>query len=190
MPDINSITVLFANGVKREEYGPVKRAEVTITAAVADGEDGGLVLDLLSQQAMAKVAFMLDAPKPATLATRPAQAAEDVAPPKRRGRPPKDQFSGQVAQSASETEGTSAPAAPAPVETSAAGEEWEASAPVVTDQELLQATSAKAQALGNREPVKDLISTFNPGGPGTVFKVQDIPNEQRRDYLDKLAALT
>ena len=198
MPDINSVTVSFSHGIKREEYGPTKKAEVTLTAAVADGEDGGKVLDILAQQAMAKVAYMLDAPKPEPAARLDPLVLEPTAeaPPKRRGRPPKDQFSGQVAQSASETAATSAPAEAAPAETTAAGDDWSTTAAeqLISDEEILKATSAKAAALGGqpaeREKIKTLIGSFNPNQtPGVVFKVQDIAPAQRRDYLDKLAAL-
>ena len=89
--DVNHISVTFGNGIKREEYGPVKKAEVTIGATIADGEDYGVVLDLLTSQAIAKVAFMLDAPKPETTvavaaAAEPAPAGE---PPARKKPGPK-----------------------------------------------------------------------------------------------------
>lgn len=192
MPDINSVSVTFENGVKREEYGPTKKAAVTITAAVADGEDGGLVLDVLSQAALSKVAYLLGAPKPDTVVSQSiADANAGEKPPARKSRPPKDQFSGQVAESASETASSPAPAEAALPTDTQAGEDWSAAPATITDADLLQHTSAKAGVLGERERIKQLIGTFDPqSGQGTgAFKVQDIPAAQRQDYLDKLAAL-
>ena len=200
--DINSITVTFGHGIKREEYGPTKKAEVTLTAAVAAGEDGGKVLDLLANQAMAKVAYMLDAPKPDTVVSTSIAEANTAGekPAARRGRPPKDQFSGQVAEAASEPDATSALATAARSMASPLGadeaditppDEWSTKTEEaqITDKEILDNTSAAAGRLGDREKVKALINTFNDRPEGHVFKVQDIPQTLRRDYLTKLAAL-
>lgn len=202
MPNITSVTVSFEDGIKREEYGPTKKASVSITAAVAEDEDGETVLKSLSDLVIAKVADMLDAPKPAVaddIEKRQPPVGESVAvggPPPRRSRgpnKPKD-----VAPSVEEPQLTSSsspepsdmPEAPQP-----AGQdedEW-ASAPEdieITDQELLSATSKRAGELGAREPIVKLISTFATRTEGAPFKVQEIPQPQRKDYLAKLAGLT
>ena len=192
--DINSITVTFGHGIKREEYGPTKKAEVTLTAAVAAGEDGGKVLDLLASQAMAKVAFMLNAPKPDTVVSTSIAEANTAGekPAVRRGRPPKE--------AASEPDATSALATAARSTASPLGadeaditppDEWSTKTEEaqITDKEILDNTSAAAGRLGDREKVKALINTFNDRPEGHVFKVQDIPQTLRRDYLTKLAAL-
>lgn len=186
--DINSVTVLFGHGIKREEYGPTKKAEVSITAAVADGEDGGLVLDAITALAMNKVAYMLDAPKPAVPVGEPQTAAE---PPKTRGRKPKDEVSAPVSSALSTVESSEATAEPAPAETSADGDDWavDNAETAVTDEQILAATSKRAAELGNRDVIKALINQFNNKPEGQVFKVQDIPAAQRPDYLTKLAAL-
>ena len=189
--DINSITVTFGHGIKREEYGPTKKAEVTLTAAVAAGEDGGKVLDLLASQAMAKVAFMLNAPKPDTVVSTSIAEANTAGekPAARRGRPPKDQFSGQVAEAATQEQ----PASPLGADEAdiTPPDEWSTKTEEaqITDKEILDNTSAAAGRLGDREKVKALINTFNDRPEGHVFKVQDIPQTLRRDYLTKLAAL-
>jgi len=218
MPDVNHVSITFGNGVKREEYGPTKRAEVTIAAAIGDGEDYGAVIDLLTSQAIAKVAFMLDAPKPTTVAvaaTEPALEGEQQPPKRRPGRPPKDTFSAQVAESASDTSASVTPASTASAEAtpgpqqssqqSGAGaapapasqppsDDWSGSAPEISDEQILKATSAKAQEHGNdpefRKKISLLIGTFDPNnGQGPQFKVQSIGQPQRQDYLTKLAAL-
>lgn len=205
MPEANitSVTVAFGNGVKREEYGPVKKAEVSITASVSDQEDGSVVLAHIGQMALAKVAEMLSAPKPQigvilsgppegdfvsklnTVAEQVAQEAAAAAgePPARRTRGPNKPKEEPKAQ---EPETKSEPAA------EPAEDEWSAGQDdiVVSDQELLSATSKRAGELGAREPIVKLIATFATRTEGAPFKVQEIPQAQRKDYLDKLAALT
>ena len=61
--DINSVSVTFENGVKREEYGPTRKAAVTISATVGENEDGAVVLAFISTLALAKVADLLSAPQ-------------------------------------------------------------------------------------------------------------------------------
>ena len=202
--DVNHISVTFGNGIKREEYGPVKKAEVTIGATIADGEDYGVVLDLLTSQAIAKVAFMLDAPKPETTvavaaAAEPAPAGE---PPARRkpGPKPKDTAASPEPEKepAAVTEGQVAPSTTQPGTSVApqADEEWTA-APTeadISDKQLQETTSAKSTALGgddaHRALIKQLILSFSNRTDGPPFKVQEIPQAQRRDYLTKLAAIT
>ena len=204
MPDVNHVSVTFGNGSKREEYGPVKKAEVTIGATIADGEDYGVVLDLLTSQAIAKVAFMLDAPKPETTvavaaAAEPAPAGE---PPARKkpGPKPKDAAASQELEKepAAVTEGQVAPSTTQPGTSVApqADEEWTA-APAeadISDKQLQETTSAKSTALGgddaHRALIKQLILSFSTRTDGPPFKVQEIPQAQRRDYLTKLAAIT
>ena len=204
MPDVNHVSVTFGNGSKREEYGPVKKAEVTIGATIADGEDYGVVLDLLTSQAIAKVAFMLDAPKPETTvavaaAAEPAPAGE---PPARKkpGPKPKDTAASPEPEKepAAVTEGQVAPSTTQPGTSVApqADEEWTA-APTeadISDKQLQETTSAKSTALGgddaHRALIKQLILSFSTRTDGPPFKVQEIPQAQRRDYLTKLAAIT
>ena len=196
--DINSITVTFGHGIKREEYGPTKKAEVTLTAAVAAGEDGGKVLDLLASQAMAKVAFMLNAPKPDTVVSTSIAEANTAGekPAVRRGRPPKEAASEPDAK-VPQHDMQEQPASPLGADEAdiTAGahdrDEWSTTSEEaqITDKEILDNTSAAAGRLGDREKVKALINTFNDRPEGHVFKVQDIPQTLRRDYLTKLAAL-
>ena len=196
--DINSITVTFGHGIKREEYGPTKKAEVTLTAAVAAGEDGGKVLDLLASQAMAKVAFMLNAPKPDTVVSTSIAEANTAGekPVARRGRPPKEAASepdAKVPQHDMQEQPASLLGADEADITAGAydRDEWSTTSEEaqITDKEILDNTSAAAGRLGDREKVKALINTFNDRPEGHVFKVQDIPQTLRRDYLTKLAAL-
>jgi hypothetical protein len=186
--DITSVTVTFGHGVKREEYGPVKKAEVSVTATVPEGEDGTVALAYVSHMAMARVAEMLSAPKPETGASAPVEVQlVGELPPARRTRAPdkaKDEPQPEETKpEATPTEDTTLPPAQG---------EWGAGADdiVVSDAELLSATSKRAGELGAREPIVKLIATFATRTVGSPFKVQEIPAAQRKDYLTKLAALT
>ena len=192
--NITSVTVLFGNGIKRDEFGPTKKAEVSITAAVAENEDGSVILAQIGSLALAKVADLLNAPKPDTVVSASIQEANatENPPPPRRGRPPK--------ASPSETAGAQpapeAAASETPTDSVTASEpeqpadEWEGAPIEITDQELLSATSKKAGDLGARDPIVKLIATFATRTEGAPFKVQEIPQNQRKDYLEKLAKLT
>ena len=201
--DVNHISVTFGNGIKREEYGPVKRAEVTIAAAIGAGEDYGVVLDLISSQAIAKVAFLLNAPRPETaVSVAAAEPALPGEPPARRKPGPKPKDAAALPEPEKEpaavTEGQVAPSTTQPGTSVApqADEEWTA-APTeadISDKQLQETTSAKSTALGgddaHRALIKQLILSFSTRTDGPPFKVQEIPQAQRRDYLTKLAAIT
>ena len=96
------------------------------------------------------------------------------------------------------TEGQVAPSTTQPGTSVApqADEEWTA-APTeadISDKQLQETTSAKSTALGgddaHRALIKQLILSFSTRTDGPPFKVQEIPQAQRRDYLTKLAAIT
>jgi hypothetical protein len=195
MTNITSVTVVFGNGQKREEYGPTKKSEVSITAGVAEDEDGEAVLDQISTLAIAKVAAMLDAPKPAsTTVANDSQEETEKSPvgeaPARRTRGPNK----PKPEPAAEVQPTEEPQPePTPSDTSGSGEDEWAADPAgteITDAELLSATSKRAGELGAREPIVKLIASFATRTEGAPFKVQEIPQSQRKDYLTKLAALT
>src|SRR5260370_224318 len=88
--NITSVTVTFENGIKREEYGPTKKASVSITAGVDENEDGAVILQQIGTLALAKVADLLSAPKPdtAVAAVLEAGAGATADPPARRTRGP------------------------------------------------------------------------------------------------------
>lgn len=191
MPDITSVTVVFGHGIKREDFGPVKKAEVSITASVADGEMGEHVLASVSTMALAKVAEMLDAPKPVATHSQEEQQPSGEAPARRsRAKKAEPAAASSVDTPASAPTEESAEVAE-PTEP-AVEDEWAAGAEdiAITDQELLSATSKRAGELGARDPIVKLIATFATRTEGAPFKVQEIPANQRKDYLTKLAALT
>jgi hypothetical protein len=211
--DINSVTVCFGNGVKREEYGPVKKAEVTLTASVPEGEDGAVVLAHVSYLAMARVAEMLSAPRPDTsekpialgmTADQLNAACKDMEdkrlgeqPPARKPRgpnKPKEPEATEPVETRPElilTEDTAVPEVQPEVQP-AIEDEWTVGADdiVVSDQELLSALSKRAGDLGGREQCIKLVVSFATRTEGPPFKAQEIPQVQRKDFLTKLAALT
>jgi hypothetical protein len=198
MANITSVTVTFGNGLKREEYGPVKKAEVSITASVAEDEDGAAVLSEIGILALAKVAELLSAPKPDTAEKLAANDSQEGAPsvgeaPARRTRGPNKPKTEAAtsAETLPSADTEASPEAAKPTEP-AAEDDWAAGADdiEITDQEILSATSKRAGELGAREPIVKLIATFATRTEGAPFKVQEIPANQRKDYLTKLAALT
>lgn len=191
MPDITSVTVCFGHGIKREEYGPVKKAEVSITASVADGEMGEHVLATVSRLALAKVAEMLDAPKPEVAAQEVVQTSGEA--PARRSRAKKAEPAAAEEPAGTGTQSESGEQKPAEPSSAASVEDEWAAGPEdtpITDAEILAATSKRAGELGAREPIVKLIATFATRTEGAPFKVTEIPANQRKDYLEKLAALT
>lgn len=204
MTNITTVSVTFGHGIKREEYGPTKKAEASITASVAENEDGEAVLARIGELALAQVAALLDAPKPAA-SYQPAAAQQqpESAPageaPKRRGRPKKEETPPADTGTPPETDTSSAtsqavtePESDTAADQNSANDEWEVGEAdiEISDQEILAATSKRAGELGAREPIVKLIATFATRTEGAPFKVQEIPQAQRKDYLAKLAALT
>lgn len=207
--DITEVKVSIADGLKaREEYAPPKKAEVTITAAVAEGQDGAVALAYITTLAKAKVAEILGQNPAATgnapgaLATSPQQAAADVAQTQRRPRRTQAQIAADNAAA-----GPSEPAADSSVtsgETVAdastgeheaqdttgsaeTGDDWASPTDVViSDAELNAACSAAAQKLGSPDKVRGLIGKFT--GPGGSLK--SLPAGQRKDFLAQLNALS
>jgi hypothetical protein len=140
---------------------------------------------------------MLDAPKPIATGSQEEQAPAGEAPARRSRAKPK----AEPAQPAEETPAAGTEPQSGSGEPNTAGQpeaepsvedEWAAGAEdiTITDQELLSATSKRAGELGARDPIVKLIATFATRTEGAPFKVQEIPQNQRKDYLTKLAALT
>jgi hypothetical protein len=80
-------------------------------------------------------------------------------------------------------------------------DEWAAAAPdevTITDAELNHTCSVTAERVKDPAKVKGVIGNFNPGGDafdpakpgGQRFTVNDIPAQQRADFIAQLKALT
>lgn len=246
--DITEVTITFGNGIKREEYGPVKKAEVTIRAIVNQGEDGVIALNYISRIAEAKCKELLlgtaapaaDTPLPPISAGSPASPSEDAAAPgepQRRKRRTQAEIAADAAAAAtaqstsaietaavdptsaaqtaaanSDTSGSATSASPAsaaatpgqpelsPPSTDGVVDEWDvgaADAPTITDLELNHSCSETAGRTKKPLDVKALIGTFAPATDefnvekgGRKFTVNDIPQNQRADFIAKLKALT
>ena len=183
--------VTFGNGIKREEYGPLKKAEVSIIAIVNTGEDGVIALNYISSIAQDKVREMLTIQgQPAAAAAEPSSTETATAlgaavvgegeQPEKRTRRTKAEMEAARAAEASTGSAAAEPAATAASETQAvdttsttsaasAGEanEWEAAAPAevtITDQELNHTCSVTAERTSKPLAVREVIKLFNPGG--------------------------
>lgn len=233
MPDINSVSVTYHDERKREGYGPMKKAEATITATVNAGEDGAAVLDQIAYIATAKVRAMLTIegaqpapavvqhvpPPPATAAREPedwgasqAQPSPQAAPPATpkirrnadeiaRGLTVEQALAERAARAGGSPPPSAAPApgtgeapteavAPAPSsDAGSAGNEWDGPAPVeISDEELNKHCSATAERIGDPIKVRNTKELYNPS-PGQPFRVVEIPQDKRADFIEKLAAL-
>lgn len=236
MPDINSVSVTYHDERKREEYGPMKKAEATITATVNAGEDGAAVLDQIAYIATTKVRAMLtiegaqavpavvqvtpQATAPAAEQRTPegwgatqAQPSPQVEPPAPKIRRNSDEIARgltveqALAERAAKAAGNApqpaaAPATPASdVGTAAeagspdtgaatsAGNEWDGPASVeITDEELNKHCAATAERIGDPIKVRNTKELYNPN-PGQPFRVVEIPQDKRADFIAKLATL-
>ena len=192
--DITSVTVTFENGIKREEYGPTRKASVSLTAAVDKGEDGVVSLNYLGTLARAKVAELLGIHPPAEAAAvldtglEPGLNGSLPGEPQRRTRRTKAQIEADAAAAASANSaaGTQAGTAatggatsgedwseaekPLPPTSSAspasAADEWSEAAPPapISDADMAMHCSKHAQRLGGGDKVKAAIVTFKPEG--------------------------
>lgn len=211
--EITEIRVTFGNGVKKEEYGALKKAEVTLTAVVADGGDGLELLGRVSDIAQAKVAELLG------LAPTTAALAAPSAPTKTtRKTPPKTDPAGGGA--GAEQPATTRPTEPTqpPVDETTSGfdapvadkgpadgfdavadavapaDEWGSEAADISDKDLTDACGKKASALAEggdstgAVKIRELIGKFNPD-PTKKFSLVEIAQAQRSDFLTKLAAI-
>lgn len=206
--DISQVQVTFGNGIKREEYGPLKKAEVTITAIVAPEADGVAALNYISTIAQAKVRELLTiqgqapaaAAAPASPGDPPARTPEEnpgeaQAEPQRRTRRTRAQIEADAAAAAA----AQSPPVKTPAPTVDDEDEWSAAAPetvTITDAELNSACTDTSKRIGAGAPIKTLIGTFSPGGDawdpdkgGRKFAVNDIAPNQRADFIAKLKAL-
>lgn len=185
---IDSITVRVTDGLKTGEYAPNKVYD--LTAIISNPGDGDVdrAITLLSG---AGERFLGRAPS-ATPAV-PAVPAAPEAP--RRGRPPKSaappppaETPANPAEITDETPPAETPAANPADLSDVLGDE--PAAPEITDAELTSATTRKNGELANPSAVRALIQTFKPADAGDkVMRLVEIPQERRREYLDKLAAL-
>jgi hypothetical protein len=216
--DISQVQVTFGNGIKREEYGPLKKAEVSIIAIVAQNADGVAALNYISKIAQDKVRELLtiqgqatataaadaspETPAPTSEAEHPGEAQPlAAAESQRRTRRTKEQIAADAAAAAAQQSPSAEAPASTETESQAADEdEWSAAAPetvTITDAELNSACTDTSKRIGAGAPIKALISTFSPGGDaydpdkgGRKFAVNDIAPNQRADFIAKLKRLS
>lgn len=216
--DITNVTVLFENGIKREEYGPTRKASVSLTAAVDKGEDGVVAMNYIATLARAKVADLLGLEVPAEARAAIEAPATEGEPARRKRRTAAEiaadnagaaGTSGQDASATSAsgtqdgTAGTGA-ASTADIPPTSSGsqgsdevDEWStgedkaSEVPAVSDADLAMHCSKHAQRLGGGEKVKGVIASYKPEiWDKPKFGVTDIPPAQRAAFVGALEALT
>lgn len=70
---ITNVTFTFENGVKREEYGPIRKASATIIYALDDHENGEAVLAHIAHVARHRVQDAIGAAQPPPLQATPSE---------------------------------------------------------------------------------------------------------------------
>lgn len=203
--------VSVEDGLKKpEEYAPPRKVRVELNFNVEDGDDASSLIeyaaDLASQQVARQLGQSTKAvEKPVT------QAGEPAAETQRRTRRTKAQIEADEAAAREKAAGASTtgdaggeqtsadfdPTAFVEDEPAAAGDgldlsefdvQPEAEAEVITDADLNSAVQKKNAELADPPKIRELIGSYNPD-PKSVFQLRQIPAGQRREFLNKLAAL-
>lgn len=188
-------TVSVEDGVKAsEDYAPARKVRVDLNFAVPEGGSAAPVLDAVSILANEKVDQLL---RRIVMRVQPGQVAlpgeEAQTPPKTRAKkadapkeaaPPADDAAAIVDD---DLTSSAAPADPSAV----VDDDLTSSAPVVSisDADLNAAVQKKNGELKQPPLIRALIGSFSPD-PTKAFQLAQIPQAQRQDFLDKLAALT
>ena len=216
---IDSITVHLTDGIKQGDYAPNKVYDLTAFLSNPTENEVLDAVDMIVRSGerflgrTARARVEVSAPLPPTSSASPASTGEPAAgEPQRRTRRTKAQMEADEARDRAEIEAAAAPAvseqstsatdtASAQSSPTADEDEWAAAAPAeltITDQELNHACSVSAERVKDPQKVKGVIAKFNPGGDawdpakpgGRRFTVNDLPANQRPDFLAQLKALT
>lgn len=194
MAQLNGITVRFSDGIKTADYAPPRLYDITANVVLDTNDDFETVVatTMSAIQHAGYTALHGRPPETAIAGAERAITAEEQSS----GEVPARRTRGPAKSKAATSAETLVPAGTAELPEGAvviepSEDEWAAGADdiVITDAELLSASSKRAGELGAREPIVKLIATFATRTEGAPFKVQEIPANQRKDYLTKLTAL-
>lgn len=206
---ISEIKVTFENGVKKEEYGAIKKASVTLTAVVPEGvqaiDEAAGLLEVVAQLAQDKVNEMLNlqptaeqrfaAAKAVGAAAMLVDAPAEPAKRTRAAAKPKDEPAADpaaVVDDASvidtETLHPKLAEVAAALDPSAVTDDWstDPAGEEVTDADLNAACQKGAGEGLNPVDIKRLIASYNPDKT-KVFQLREIAQAQRADFLTRLA---
>lgn len=208
MTVISGGLVVYEDGVKAvEEYAPAKKARVELRFDVPeDATDGEQRLDSVIELTKRKVLEMLGKAKaaPATAPATPkvdtssadnakaayaAKADADVLDETPAAEPEKPKAK-RAPKAAKAAETPAVDQQPEKATTPAADDlsEFDVPAADISDADLNSAATKKNAALNEPVKIRNLISAFNPN-PEKKFTLREIPQAQRRSFLDQLAAL-
>lgn len=197
--------IAYEDGIKKpEEYAPPKKARAELKFDIAEGEDADVAMEVVLEKAMGLVGRALsgktDKDKLAEAVAAKAAAAKGPEVVERKGPGPQTNKKAAAPKAEKPKEPASAaavveedfsatPAAEDAKTDPAAMEEFDAAPEPVSDAELTSACSKKNAEIKSPQKIRDLVGTYNPD-KGKAFQVAQIPQEHRRDFLTKLAALT
>lgn len=190
---ITNGTVAFSRVVKVEDYGVNKKADVSLTFSLDEGDDAQAALDHVGRLVMARVGAMLDGKAPAPL--NQSLTAPNTAEPEK---PVQRKLRQSPAKIAAAVEKASNPNASEqvdiedviPAADAAAVDDFDLPVePVkeITDVDLKDAAGRKNAQLKDPVKIRALIASF--GEPGKPFQMCEIPQPKRQEFLDKLKAL-
>lgn len=181
-----------------DQYSLSRKVRVELYFDVGDGQTASDVTGLVGDMASARVAELLggvatsarrvegpagDQPQQ----PRPRRQTKAKAEPEPTTEPADDWDTGPETTTGS-SEGSSEPA-------SSGGDDWDTpvmpSEPVkqVTDAELGAAVQKRNAELGDPQPIRELIFSYNPD-PSKPFTLKQVPMDKRPEFLAKLAVLT
>lgn len=172
-------TVAYEDGVKAiEDYAPAKKARCELSFLVEDGSDA----DAAAVAAMQRAASVVNG----ALGRAPVKVEPKAKAPVKLKADPKQKTKADLEEEMLESLGSKADT----VKLSATVADVIEDEPVaeVTDAELQSAVQRKNGELKAPDLIRALIAGYNPD-PTKQFTLREIPQAQRAEFIDKLAAL-
>ena len=199
--NVTELKVSYANGSKREEYGPVERAEVQLTVALRDGEDYEGVLNAAMGKAVAKVREVLSG-RATTVPSHKEQlaaeaglvdrvlASEPEKPTTRKRTPPKITIPGDTSRELDPVEDLGGLDDLEVMQTDQPDEDLtdllgsEPAAKIITDEELLSKITHTNGRTNNPKAIRALVEQFTPND--RKYQAREIVQDKREAFIAAL----
>lgn len=196
MSVITGGVVSIEDGKKADtEYTPARKVRVELRFDVPEGSVADTIIENVSALADAHVKRQLgQLPNPTMLsaAGSTTTSSDSISTAAPEGKPTR-QAGPRKAKPVEVVLKPETPAAdPAAVEDDFSAPEAPAAQEVkpITDAELHSAAQKKNGEIKNPLAIRTLVGSFRPEGSAVAFQLAQVPQERRREFLDKLAKLT